>query len=76
MRIIALCGLIMLVGCAPAVATHYTWNPQLRHWFFLEGGWEPEERMVCTNAGCKADFEKNTIENGTLLPSIPMKLEN
>lgn len=75
--IIALCS-VLIMGCA-SVGTRQKWKLEVLD---KEGKieekakWENVERYICRGAGCKVDFKNETMEGGTLIPDIPVKLNN
>ncbi len=68
--------LLSIMGCA-SIGTQQEWKPKIvdKEGEIIEKArWVNKERYICKGAGCKVDFKNQTMEGGTLIPSIPIRV--
>ena len=68
MKHIFLIIILSLTGCA-SVSEDWQRNKET-------GEMELQSRLTCRGTGCKSDHEKRTMEGGTFLPPVPIKVDN
>ena len=69
-------SVLLLMGCA-SMGTQQKWIlPVIDEDGKIEekGKWENEKRYICKGVGCKVDFKNETMEGGTYLPSMPVRV--